>query len=143
MDCKNESKCPFYEKAETEVSGEDKLCKEIDKWNDACRRNRAYGDPKGTEYYKLQINIGAAGAGTVFYYDPDDSVRGSIAEGCLKLAWSADGDCQCEPMLAGEAIVFPASFRKDKRVFERVYPIKNKDDVLLCLKRDDYFEVVG
>lgn len=68
--------------------------------------------------YILKQNIPGAKAGTIFYYDKDDAVKGSIAAGCLKMAWSEDGNCQNG--LTADTIVFHADVRKDKVWFERV-----------------------
>lgn len=79
-------------------------------------KNRAFSDDY-TDYYALTQDVGELAKGTVFYYDPEDSVRGSIAEGCLKLAWSSKGNCQCG--LCGDTVVFHANFRNNP-LFTRV-----------------------
>lgn len=71
-----------------------------------------------TEYYELQIDLGQVKKGTIFYYDPNDSKRGSIMKGCLKLAWRKDGGCQYG--YAGDAIVFHADYREDETMFKRI-----------------------
>lgn len=78
--------------------------------------SKAYSD-KDTEYYVLQKPLGKIPSGAIFYYDPLDNVRGSLAQGCLKLAWTEDGDC-CGGF-AGDTIVFHASFRNDKTMFQK------------------------
>lgn len=69
------------------------------------------------DYYELLKDIPLCKRGTIFYHDPKDTVRGSIANGCLKLAW-LQGSCQNG--LAGDAIVFHADARHDRDWFARV-----------------------
>ena len=47
----------------------------------------------GYKYYRLTKDFGLLKAGTIFYHDPDDNIYGSIANGCLKLCWTPDGNC--------------------------------------------------
>lgn len=51
---------------------------------------RAFSDPK-YDYYELTKDFGILKAGTIFYHDPEDTVYGSIAEGCLKNCWTPSG----------------------------------------------------
>lgn len=78
---------------------------------------RAFGS-KTTDYYELQIDLGILKKGAIFYYDPNDSKKGSVASGCIKLAWTEDGDCQNS--LCADTIVFHASYRFDETMFRRI-----------------------
>lgn len=102
MSCKHKHECCFYEPETFPAT------------RNAVNKRRAFGDPD-TEYYRLRINIGKIKRGTIFYYDPNDDVRGSKGAGCLKLAWTENGSCQCG--LCGDTIVFHTSFKDDERVF--------------------------
>jgi len=53
---------------------------------------RAFSSPN-YDYYRLTKDFGLLKAGTIFYHDPNDDIYGSVAEGCLKNCWTADGDC--------------------------------------------------
>lgn len=81
---------------------------------------RAFSDKK-YDYYKLTKSLGFNDSGygieqyilpkgAIFYHDKDDSVRGSIAEGCLKNCWTPDGNCY--GCIGGDSMSFHASFRK-------------------------------
>lgn len=107
-ECRYRDDCMFFSTYKHDI-------KRIDKSTN--NKNRAFRD-SNTEYYKLRIDIGRVKAGTVFYYDPYDDIRGSIAAGCLKLAWTCDGNCQCG--LCADTIVFHASMREDTSLFKKV-----------------------
>ena len=107
-ECRHRDNCMFYSTYKHDA-------KRVD--NSASKKNCAFED-SDTEYYKLLIDIGRVKAGTVFYYDPYDDVRGSIAAGCLKLAWTSRGDCQAG--LCADSIVFHASMKEDTSLFKRV-----------------------
>lgn len=68
--------------------------------------------------YKLKKDIPLCKKGTIFYYDKDDKRLGSIGNGCLKMAWTEDGNCQ--NMLCGDTIVFHANAIKDTKWFEKI-----------------------
>ena len=76
---------------------------------------KAFED-KGLNYYELMQPLGFNGKnylipdGAIFVHDIRDSVRGSIAEGCLKLCWTPEGNCYGG--LCADTIVFHAEFRK-------------------------------
>ena len=53
---------------------------------------RAFSDPK-YNYYRLTKDFGLLKAGTIFYHDPNDTLYGSLAQGCLKNCWTSDGGC--------------------------------------------------
>ena len=67
------------------------------------------------EYYELTQPLGFNGKtylvpdGAIFVHDTTDKVRGSIAEGCLKLCWTPDGSCY--GYLCADTVVFHADFR--------------------------------
>lgn len=107
-ECRHRDNCMFYSTYKDDIRRVNKSVK---------GKNLAFGD-SDTEYYKLLIDIGRVKAGTIFYYDPYDDVRGSIAAGCLKLAWTSRGDCQAG--LCGDTIVFHASMKEDTSLFKRV-----------------------
>ena len=76
---------------------------------------RAFASPYH-DYYILQQELGGIlPVGSVFVWDRCDHVRGSQAEGCLKLCWTSDGNCFRTPLTTGlcaETVVFHAEFRK-------------------------------
>lgn len=74
-------------------------------------------------FYKLLKDIPGVDAGAIFYWDENDNVYGSIADGCLKLCWTEDGICyhskdNCG--LCGDTIIFHASVRNNREWFELV-----------------------
>ncbi len=75
---------------------------------------RAFGSPYHS-YYILQQDLGGIlPVGTVFVWDREDHVKGSVAEGCLKLCWTSDGNCFGNPrktLLCGDTVIFHAEFR--------------------------------
>ena len=116
MDCVFEEKCCHF-KAVEEVQYEKDLAhtKKIRHANYISKASEAFGN-KDTNYYELQQDFGPLNKGVIFYWDKDDDIRGSIAEGCLKLCWSHKGDCQCG--YAGDTFCFHASLRKDPSLFK-------------------------
>lgn len=78
-------------------------------------RNEQYEMP----IYELMRDIPLVNAGALFYYDENDKVKGSVGAGCLKLAWSIDGNCQ--NTLCADTIIFHANARRDPSWFKRVY----------------------
>jgi hypothetical protein len=79
--------------------------------------NVRVGDPR-YQMYKLLKPIPLCLEGTIFYYDPDDKINGSIGSGCLKLAWTLNGNCQSG--LACGSIVFHATARHDTIWFQKI-----------------------
>jgi hypothetical protein len=79
--------------------------------------------------YILQKDIPGCKAGTLFVHDKKDTVYGSIMEGCLKLAWTDDGNCQKETNtdtaigLCGGTIIFHASVLKNEEWFKKETPV--------------------
>lgn len=80
---------------------------------------RAFKDPK-YDYYELQQDLGFNNSGkgrqgyilpkgAIFYHDKEDSVKGSIGEGCLKLCWTPEGNCY--GWICGDCMAFHAEFR--------------------------------
>lgn len=94
---------------------------------------RAFSD-MSYDYYELTKSIGLDNrnneyllpAGSIFYHDKNDSVRGSIGAGCLKLCWTPDGNCY--GWICGGSMAFHASF-KDTDLFRLVQPEKYIDKV--------------
>ena len=83
---------------------------------------RAFKDKK-FDYYELTQPLGFTGKdylipdGAIFVHDTTDKVRGSLADGCLKLCWTPDGNCYGR--LCADTIVFHAYF-KDTDLFKKV-----------------------
>ena len=80
-------------------------------------------DERKYKYYELLKPIPCLDAGAIFYYDPDDHIKGSIGAGCLKLCWTPKGSCyhnDVSSVCAG-TIVFHELARRDKRWFKRVH----------------------
>lgn len=68
--------------------------------------------------YRLLHDIPCAKAGTIFVHDKEDTERGSNAEGCLKLAWDENGNCQNS--LCADTIVFHVQVIRNGEWFEKV-----------------------
>lgn len=77
---------------------------------------KAFSDPY-YDYYKLTKDLGCLPAGAIFYHDPDDDCFGSIAEGCLKLCWTPDGNCYGR--LCGGTVILHCLFAESD-LFEKV-----------------------
>jgi len=85
---------------------------------------RAFSNPK-YDYYELTEDLaGLVPKGTIFVHDTDDSVRGSVAQGCLVSCWTPDGNCYKgeRTSLAGGSVVFHAEFRNTP-MFKKVAPL--------------------
>lgn len=96
---------------------------------------RAFSDPK-YDYYKLLVPFGTLEPGAIFYYDREDALFGSLSEGCVKLCWTADGDCYGG--INGGAIVLPASYRNVETLFKRCSSGRNKIDAMNLLRAGRY-----
>lgn len=72
---------------------------------------RAFGDPN-SEYYELTQDLGFLPKGTIFVHDKEDHVRGSLANGCLKLCFTEDGNCpgNSSQKICGETVIFHTEF---------------------------------
>ncbi|TPF18027.1 hypothetical protein [Priestia megaterium] len=85
---------------------------------------------KEMDKYMLLKDIPLVKAGAIFVHDKEDNIRGSIGSGCLKLAWTDDGNCQRETVnnrcagLCADTIVFHAIAKDDSEWFVKV---KNED----------------
>lgn len=83
-----------------------------------------YGNRQSTmKKYVLQKDTLGLKKGTVFVHDTEDSLVGSFAEGCLKLAWTDDGMCQIGAPCGGTYILH-ASIRNDPEWFKEDVPVK-------------------
>ena len=86
---------------------------------------------KGYDYYRVKKDCLGLKAGAIFYHDTTDKVNGSIAAGCLKLAWDADGNCSFGP--CGDTYVLHASAREDTEFLELI-DISKEDHFMKHLK---------
>lgn len=74
---------------------------------------RAFSDNR-YDYYELTQSLGYGNKdyilpkGSIFIHDKNDSKLGSIAEGCLKLCWTPDGNCYGS--ICGGAMMFHSAF---------------------------------
>lgn len=68
--------------------------------------------------YILQKEMFDLPIGTVFVHDKDDNIKGSPAEGCLKLAWTDDGNCQKGVSYCAETFIFHAKVRNNLEWFK-------------------------
>ncbi|MDA1541965.1 hypothetical protein ACTFOJ_26345 [Bacillus cereus group sp. MYBK77-1] len=84
--------------------------------------------------YVLQKELFDLPIGTVFVHDKDDRFKGSPAAGCLKLAWTDDGNCQKGVWYAAETFVFHADVRKNLEWF------KAADENVHWKNEKEYFE---
>jgi len=78
------------------------------------------------DYYELLQDFGVLEKGAIFYHDKNDHMYGSIAEGCLKLCWTPDGDCYSG--LCGDTIFLHYDFTKDEDLFRKLKPPNKVDD---------------
>jgi len=101
-------------KIDTEIKLNYNDVKAIDK--NAQKKYKAFSNDN-TDYYILMQDLDFLKAGAIFYHDRDDSVRGSIGAGCLKLCWTPDGNCYSG--LCGDTVVFHAEF-KNTTLFSRM-----------------------
>ncbi|OOR18149.1 MULTISPECIES: hypothetical protein [Bacillus cereus group] len=72
---------------------------------------------KHMDKYILQKELFDLPIGTVFVHDMEDRFKGSPAAGCLKLAWTDDGNCQKGVNYCGETFILHADVRKDVEWF--------------------------
>jgi hypothetical protein len=83
---------------------------------------RAFSDTH-YNYYRLTQDLGTGlKKGAIFVHDPKDNVYGSVAEGCLKLCWTPDGNCykgENNCGLCGGTVIFHYVFA-ESTLFEKV-----------------------
>ncbi|PFF51841.1 MULTISPECIES: hypothetical protein [Bacillus cereus group] len=73
---------------------------------------------KHMDKYVLQKELFDLPVGTVFVHDKDDSIAGSPGEGCLKLAWTDNGNCQKGVSYCAETFILHAKVRKNLEWFK-------------------------
>lgn len=93
---------------------------------------RAFSD-KRYDYYELTTPLGYCENGSkkdylipdgaIFVHDRDDSIKGTIGDGCLKLCWTPDGNTY--GWICGGGMAFHPSF-KNSDLFKLVQPAENK-----------------
>ena len=91
--------------------------------------------------YELVKDIPLCKKGTIFYYDPDDSIKGSIGQGCLKMAWTKEGSCQNG--LCGDTIIFHARARKDKNWFKKIKDAKPNSNLIRRVAMSEVYDAFG
>lgn len=80
-------------------------------------------DQKKMDRYILLKDIPGCRSGALFVHDKKDTVYGSMMDGCLKLAWTDEGNCQKETNtntaigLCAEAIIFHTSVLDNEEWF--------------------------
>ena len=85
--------------------------------------NITSSEQRNMDRYILQKDIPGCNAGALFVHDKEDDIYGSIAQGCLKLAWTDSGNCQKETQvngvagLCGGTIIFHASVLRTEEWF--------------------------
>lgn len=95
---------------------------------------------KSFDYYELTQPLGFNNReylvpdGAIFVHDPTDDVRGSLAQGCLKLCWTPDGGtygCLC-----ADTVVFHADFRNTD-LFKKVdvFKIDKLEELIYNLEK--------
>ena len=78
---------------------------------------RAFSD-LNYDYYELLQDFGILEKGAIFVHDTEDEMYGSVAEGCLKLCWTPEGDCYSS--LCANTVFLHYSFSEDKSFFKKV-----------------------
>lgn len=73
---------------------------------------------KHMDKYVLLKDLPLVKAGTIFVHDKEDHFKGSHAAGCLKLAWTDNGDTQHG--LCAETIIFHADAIKETDWFRKI-----------------------
>ena len=96
---------------------------------------RAFSD-NNEDFYRLTKDLGMLKAGSIFHHDRYDDIRGSVADGCLKLCWTPDGDCYGG--LCGGTVVFHTSFIESD-LFERAEP--SVENICRFFKSDTIYKV--
>jgi hypothetical protein len=85
------------------------------------------------DFYELLQDIPSIDVGAIFYWDKNDTVYGSVAEGCLKLCWTPNGNCykgEGNCGLCGDTIIFHASARTNIKWFKLIQEsIKIKENI--------------
>jgi len=98
-------------------------------------------------FYELLQDIPGIDAGAIFYWDKEDDIHGSLAEGCLKLCWTKNGGCysgkgNCG--LTGDAIIFHASVRENSKWFKLVQEyVEDIDDTPQELSIEEIEHMLG
>lgn len=89
---------------------------------------RAFSNTKYDYYELLRPLADVVPAGAIFVHDTDDNVYGSVANGCLKLCWTPDGNCYKgeNHALCGGTVVLHSCF-KNSSLFAKA---RSKDDVV-------------
>jgi hypothetical protein len=87
----------------------------------------------GYDYYRLKKDCLGLKQGAIFYHDKNDHTLGSIMEGCLKLAWDVDGNCNFGT--AGDTYILHASARKDFDYLELIDIEKENDFAKILLDK--------
>lgn len=95
---------------------------------------RAFQYPE-YNYYRLTRQLGTLPEGTIFFHDPDDHIYGSVAGGCLKNCWTADGDCS-GGICGGTVILHNVFMSSD--LFEKV---ERTDENLMSSLRPGHYEM--
>ena len=95
------------------------------------KSERAFSNPTHT-YYKTTQDIGFLPAGTIFVHDEEDTVYGSMMQGCIKLCWSPSGDCVgiSNHKICGGAVIFHYSFIEKGGLFEEVKPAQTEIEIM-------------
>jgi len=94
---------------------------------------RAFSDEK-YDYYELMQDLGGiVPKGAIFVHDTDDTENGSIAEGCLKLCWTPNGNVYFD-RTNGICDMFRKVKSKNTSIAENVIDILEKciNDIKEC-----------
>jgi hypothetical protein len=85
------------------------------------------------DYYRLKKSCLGLDAGAIFYHDKEDRELGSLAAGCLKLAWDADGNCDFGT--CSDTYILHACAINDIEYLEKVNISKEEDFILILLDK--------
>lgn len=88
---------------------------------------------KGYDYYRLKKDCLGLKQGAIFYHDEKDHTLGSIIEGCLKLTWDADGNCNFGS--CGDTYVLHVSAKNDINYLELIDIEKENDFAKILLDK--------
>ena len=89
---------------------------------------------KDCDYFRLTRDLGKLEKGAIFVHDKDDTVYGSISNGCLKLCYTIEGNCYT---YVGGSVIFHYDF-VNTDLFEPIP--RTVDNILSEFKPNYHYE---